>query len=189
MNREHNLKKVTVFGIIFALIIVILVSAVIFDYNNKKQTPPVVNMHLDLVDRFDSVDSLKSQSTLIALIEVTNTRTYEYEDVPFTLSNAVIKKLYKNTDADKNISSINILETGGEIDKLNYVSDGNSVFKPSDEAIVFLEKYIGPVAEDAYVIKGAYQGKFKLSGNKLIPPLEVSDGLQKINSIQELNLN
>lgn len=32
---------------------------------------------------------------------------------------------------------------------------------------MFLEKYVGPIENEAYVIKGLYQGQYKIKNNKI----------------------
>lgn len=182
MNKE-NIGTKKVFTSIFLLLVIVL--SVLIYLDSLKNDSQVVNMHLDLVEHFDSIETLKSESSLIAHVDITESKTFEYENVPFTLSKANIKKLYKGNEEK---TQINILETGGNYDKINYLSDGNAVFKKSDQAIVFLEKYIGPVTEDSYVIKGVYQGKFKFNGSNLLPPIEASGELLQVKTLQDLQL-
>ena len=58
------------------------------------------------------------------------------------------------------------------------------------EPIVFLQRYEGPIADNAYVILGGYEGKFKIDGNKVVPPIleEVSD-LNAVHTVTDLQLN
>ena len=146
-----------------------------------------VDMHLDLSESFDTVSELKENAPIIAKVNVTEAKSFDYGNVTFKLSDAKIKKVYKGDL--KNNTSISILETGGSgADGLTYLPEGNSVFASGDEAVVFLERYVGPVAEDSYVIKGVYQGKFKIKGNKVVPPAEVHGELETIQSIEDLSL-
>jgi len=63
----------------------------------------------------------------------------------------------------------------------------NPVFQRNDQAVVFLERYVGDVAKDAYVILGVYQGKFRVvDEDKLISSTGVSDQLENLTSKKEL---
>jgi len=147
---------------------------------------------------FHDVDQLHSESEYIVGVEVIETQSFYVNESPFTLSKAKINKVYKG-ELEENI--INILENGGLIEKRNYIFEENPVFNVGEQAIVYLHKYYGPAAEDAYFIRGAYQGKFKFSDNNkllsnneslenklLIPPNEVSDGLSNVKSLKDLKL-
>jgi Na+-transporting methylmalonyl-CoA/oxaloacetate decarboxylase gamma subunit len=182
----YNKKFVVVLLIILAFA-AIGISIFVSRTNASAAKDNNVNMHLDLRENFTSIKSLHDSAQLIAKVKIEGSTSYEYGNVIFTLSKADIKKVYKG-DLDKN-SVINILETGGTgNDGLEYLSDGNTVFAPGDEAVVYLEKYIGPVAEDSYVIKGVYQGKFKVKGDRLLPASETEGELKNVGTIHGLGL-
>jgi len=77
------------------------------------------------------------------------------------------------------------LETGGQIDNKEYSIEGNDVLRENEKAILFLEKYEGPVAEDAYVVLGVYQGKFKINpdNNQYIVPSGAPQFLEELKNI------
>ncbi|QDX92397.1 hypothetical protein C2W64_01370 [Brevibacillus laterosporus] len=143
----------------------------------------VVNLSGDVQENFDSIDDLKESSEVIAEVEIMKDEGFEYRNVIFTLSESKLQKVYKGDF--KEGDTLEILETGGFKDGVEYTFEGNEVLKEKDTAIVFLEKYEGPVAENAYVIKGVYQGKFIKNNDKLKTANGVSQGL-KVNNIQEL---
>ncbi|WP_173275974.1 hypothetical protein [Paenibacillus sp. NEAU-GSW1] len=180
-------------NIISVIAIVAAIIIVVFYINHLNQTKEAgsgsastVNVHFDLSEHFESVESLQESASLIARVKIKDTSSYQYGNVVFTLSDATVKKVYKG-DIEKQ-ADIRILETGGSYEGLVYIAEGNAVFAKNDEAVVFLEKYDGPVAEDAYVIKGVYQGKFKVKGDQLIPSDEVFGELQTVDSYSDLNL-
>ncbi|MEK3882447.1 hypothetical protein [Paenibacillus sp. PL2-23] len=184
-------KKVNTRALYIGMVLLILIamSFVFFVNTNKgtSQSLPTVDMHFDLVEKFDSVEELYEKSNIIAQVKVGNTNTIEYGNVAFTLSNVEIIKVFKG-DLDKK-STISILETGGTHDGLIYRAEGNAVFTKSDQAIVYLEKYEGPIADNSYVIKGVYQGKFKVNGEKITPPNEVDGNIESVKSIKDLKLH
>ncbi|MBP2114659.1 hypothetical protein [Paenibacillus silagei] len=158
-----------------------------FYHSEASKSTKNVTMHFDLTESFDSADSLEKSAPVIAKVKVNTAKSFDYGNIVFTLSDAEIQKIYKGNLT--NNTAINILETGGTgEDGLNYSVEGNAVFSKGDEAIVYLEKYVGPVAEDAYVIKGVYEGKFRLEGERIIPPEESRGNLEQVTSISDLNL-
>lgn len=73
---------------------------------------------------------------------------------------------------------------------MNYAFDGNEVFKENEKALVFLDKYTGPVADDAYVVLGVYQGKYVFTDDStLLAPKEAQGDLAKVKSIEDLGIS
>lgn len=115
-----------------------------------------------LSNSYSEVEDLKDAAEIIAEVKINSNEYIQYSETPFTLSNAEIKKLHKGElDGQK---SINILETGGVVDNVEYAFEGEKVLKKKEKAIVFLEKYEGPIKSeiDKYVIIGVYEGKYKI---------------------------
>ncbi|WP_037283206.1 hypothetical protein [Saccharibacillus sacchari] len=162
----------------------------------------VLEMSGDVAEYYETVPELIQSSDLIVEIEAEQQETVNYSDVIFTLTNSSVSKIHQG---EYNQNSIKILETGGltqvdqdgQIQNINIVFEDNPVFQIGQKAIVFLDKYEGPVAEDAYVIKGAYQGKFLINPNRSLqsqmnttseytiqPPS--NGGIQDLTQIEEL---
>jgi len=122
---------------------------------------------------------------LIAEVEIEKSDSFPYKHVVFTLSEAKLLHVYKGEV--QNDETIKILETGGYKDGTEYTFEGNKVFTEKETAIVFLEKYEGPIVDYAYVIKGGYQGKFVTDGHTGKPANGVQKGLQ-VKTMEELDL-
>lgn len=177
--RDNKLSLVIVFFIILGVVALI--------GNLNKTSDNIVNVHAtgDIIDKFTSVDALSQRAEYIVEISASNVEPLVYGDVAFTLTNGKVEKVYKGELKE---STINILETGGikEVDingdkrKVNIVFEDNEVFRPGQKAIVFIEKYKGPITDDAYVILGVFQGKFLLDGENLTPPKNGLEGIKKI---------
>lgn len=150
--------------------------------------PITSDVHGSLAESFTNVEALKNKSEIIAEVQIKDADSFHYETMTFTLSEGVVKKVYKGELNKKD--TIHILETGGRNGLEEYTFEGNKVFEEGDKAIVFLEKYEGPVAPDAYVIKGVYQGKFKIKdeNGSLEPAKHVSTKLEKVENIGDLEL-
>jgi|GEM_PF-580875 hypothetical protein len=179
--------------LVIAMIALAVVTAV-YSYNdyqskinkiNASDSAPQVQRSLSLTDEFRSIQELRDRAELIALVSVKSTKSLTVSGVTFTLSESEIKEVFKG-DAPQRV--INILETGGIDGKGNMISySDNPVFQRNDQAVVFLERYVGDVAKDAYVILGVYQGKFRVvDEDKLIPSTGVSDQLENLTSKKEL---
>jgi hypothetical protein len=179
--------------LVIAMIALAVVTAV-YSYNdyqskinkiNASDSAPQVQRSLSLTDEFRSIQELRDRAELIALVSVKSTKSLTVSGVTFTLSESEIKEVFKG-DAPQRV--INILETGGIDGKGNMISySENPVFQRNDQAVVFLERYVGDVAKDAYVILGVYQGKFRVvDEDKLISSTGVSDQLENLTSKKEL---
>lgn len=140
---------------------------------------------------YNNVDELAKDADIIADININDLEYFEYENVPFTLSKAMINEIYKGNI--NNTESINILETGGIINNVEYIIEDEKVMKKGENAIVFLQTYEGPIKPDKnkYVVLGVYQGKFKFNKNKseLVTPSPLIEGeLTEVRTIDDLNL-
>lgn len=59
-------------------------------------------------------------------------------------------------------------EVSGTINILQTKMAEDPFIKKGEKLMLFLERYEGPVAEDAYVMKGLFMGQYKIAGNTLI---------------------
>ncbi|GAB1529840.1 MULTISPECIES: hypothetical protein [Brevibacillus] len=149
---------------------------------SDKQTLKKVDVSGEVVEGFDSIKELNESAEVIAEVEINESESFQYKNVVFTLSDAKVKQVYKGDVLPENV--IKILETGGYKNGTEYTTEGNKVFETGEKAYVYLEEYEGPVAEDAYVIKGVYQGKFLEEEGQLQSPNGVAKGLQVSNESQ-----
>ncbi|REB06017.1 hypothetical protein DVB69_13855 [Sporosarcina sp. BI001-red] len=152
-----------------------------------------VHAEADIVDHFSNVEELSARAELILEVDVNSTESIDFGDLVFTVSNNTVKKVYKGNE---DMKSVSILETGG-IGRLNVngkraeanlILNDNEEFKKKDKAIVYLEKYEGPIAKDCYVILGVYQGKFKLKNTNEIVPPNSSELSKEIDQLSDLDL-
>ncbi|WP_064200817.1 hypothetical protein [Brevibacillus brevis] len=153
---------------------------------SDKQTIKKVDVSVDGVEGFDSIKKLTESAEVIAEVEINESESFQYKNVVFTRSDAKVKQVYKGDVEPENV--IKILETGGYKNGTEYTTEGNKVFETGEKAYVYLEEYEGPVAEDAYVIKGVYQGKFLEEEGQLQSPNGVAKGLQ-VNNESQLGLD
>jgi hypothetical protein len=165
--------------------IFVFLSACTSERQNNNPTR-IINASGDIEEHFDTFDDLVNGSKVIVEVKVKDSETIVYGDLPFTISTAEVKQTIKGSYNKGD--SIKILETGGKyypMDKDNkkskeeyeLVFKGVKVMNSSDSYIVFLDEYVGPITENAFVIKGVYQGKFIVENN--IVSQQTPDGHEK----------
>lgn len=178
------LKRSTI--IISVAIGLILLTAVSFtSFNYKKDYPmETVNIHADLAKEYTRIEDLKNDSEIIVEVRASEVKSFDHKNIIFTLTKAEVLNIYKG----QAVENINILETGGIQNNTNYTFFDNKVFEKNDTALLFLDKYVGPIVDDAYVILGAYQGKFLTNGDKITIPNEIKGELKNIKTISDFEL-
>ncbi|MCR2802316.1 hypothetical protein [Paenibacillus soyae] len=181
MNK-FNLKTTTYLLITLCLIIIVALFLV-SQISTKKVSRIDVSGDLSII--YNSVSEMEEDADLIVEVEVDNPNSFMYYNAAFTLSTAKIKKVHKG---DLALKEINLLETGGIVQNKEFIFEQNPVSKKKDRLLLYLQKYIGPIHNDAYVILGAYQGKFKMLDDKIIPPNNTSVALKSINDKEDLRL-
>ena len=161
-------------------------AALLFGYEkvSGERALTVVDTHASLVHDYTTVAELKQEADIIAEVQINQSQATKYKDLVFTISEAKVMKTFKGTVSD----NLNILETGGTFQDTKYMLNGNEAFSTGNKAIVFLERYEGPIAENAYVILGVYEGKFQMNGSKLTASKEISPDLNRVHSLIDLQL-
>lgn len=144
-----------------------------------------INQTGEISDGYSTIQALKSDSSLIARVNIRDVETLKYNDVIFTISNATITNVFKGNIEPR---TIRILETGGIHNNIEYVFEENKVFKRNEKAIVFLKKYKGPIVDDAYVVLGVFQGKFIEKDDKLIPSKHTIGELKTVSKLIDLKI-
>jgi len=110
----------------------------------------------EMVDNYESIDDLIKDSPVIVIGTVASGNDeFEYGEVTFALTKFKIG----NTIRGEVSGTINILQT--KLHEDPYIKNG-------DRMILFLVKYTGPVTDDAYRLKGLYQGQYTIEGTKVI---------------------
>lgn len=102
------------------------------------------------------IKELANDSELIVVGKVEKgKKTVTFSKVEFTISSLNVSETIKgNIHAN---SKINILQTSN--------LDIDPILEANEKVLLFLEKYEGSVTDDAYVIKGLYQGHYKIKND------------------------
>jgi len=111
---------------------------------------------VEMVDNYESIDDLIKDSPII-VIGVVDSDNVEliYGEVPFALTKFRVETVVRGSVPD----TINILQTKSHEDPF---------IRYGDKMILFLIKYEGPVTEDAYRLKGLYQGQYIVEGTRIV---------------------
>ncbi|KPC74654.1 hypothetical protein ADL26_09430 [Thermoactinomyces vulgaris] len=159
----------------------LLVGGIYFSFVAPKE----VEVGVSLDKQYSSVDEMKQEAQLIVEgTASTKQQGIRYQNMLFTVTDFHINKTIKGHADNK---TIRILETGG-FDGKNYLTvEGNKIMDKNQSYVLFLQKYQGSVTnQDAYVIIGAYQGKFAVDGNTISPAHKVAPAIAKLETKQDL---
>lgn len=167
----------------FTLVVAFLVVMLLAGLYTSFLAPKEMELGISVDHAYASVDEMKKDAELIVEATTLSQETIRYEGVLFTASTVQVEKVL---NGELKQEEITVLETGGFDGKNHLTMEDNRVMEPSDRYILFLEKYEGSVIDNAYVITGAYQGRFKVNGDRLEPAEHVSDRLDAIQTKQEL---
>lgn len=147
--------------------------------------PKEIDIGASIHKTYTSIQDLKNEAELIVEgTTLADQTTFSFDQVLFTHTPFQINRMYKgNVEKDR----INILETGGFDGKHHWTIEGNRIMEPNQSYILFLKKYIGPVTnEESYIVLGAYQGRFVVNGQNVLPGKEVAPSLSQIKDKQTL---
>lgn len=186
MVKSRKIK----FGIIAAVVIVVAglltaQSGVIENFSEATRQVQTVEVSGDLAIQYKSVDELKRNAEIIVRVKAEKVKSLTFQNTVFTVSTNDVQKVYKGTSVP---STLKVLETGGLIGDKNYVFESSPVLSPGEEAVLFLERYDGPITNDAYVVLGAFQGKFNATGEELTPQKNSHESLIRVHSIRDFDL-
>ncbi|MFF2878145.1 hypothetical protein ACFVR2_17670 [Gottfriedia sp. NPDC057991] len=159
----------------FHYIIMSLAAIIMFLVGWTTYKPKQLNeAPASLANEYKSIKEMAVNTPLIAQVEVlTNPSTFSYNKVLFSTNQV---KVIRNFKGAEKLSKITILDNGGVYKNIEYGIGGTPLMHIGEKYLLFLEKYVGPMMrEDAYVIKGVWQGKIKINSNDEFKYLGPSD--------------
>ncbi|MGO4548175.1 hypothetical protein AB4Z29_25640 [Paenibacillus sp. 2TAB23] len=159
-------------GIVMLIVIVTVLSGC-----SKTEEKPSPDSSSDLAVIYSSLDALKADSEFIAEVKLTGVskKLPEYEGARFSLTEVEVQDVIKGDER----------YSGQVISLIGFVP--LSTTKKSDRFVLFLHRYEGPVvSEEAYVVSGAFQGKFRIDDNANIH-YDDHDYLETAAFYKELN--
>lgn len=112
--------------------------------------------NLKLADEFSTYAELIEHSPIVVTATVvSNNDEFEYDEMTFAITEVEVTDCVRG---DLNGTTLRILQTK---------ADEDPYLKKSTEVLLFLSEYSGPVAKNAYVINGLYNGQFTIKDNAL----------------------
>ncbi len=128
--------------------------------------PPQASTALEgsLLRSYSSVTELAQASELIVVGTVIATDARPFVNMPFSVARVQISEIVKGEGR----RTVNVLQTGGLFPRSSKTSSptegvfGQRVARQGERYILFLYRYEGPVADDAYMALGEFQGRFLL---------------------------
>lgn len=162
--------KTKLLSILSIMILVVLIPVLYSNFvkmETAESDRKLVKISGSLAEDFKNLKELKKNSSVIIEVTVKESSQTTFGDVIFTISDIEVDNSLKGKY--KRGEVLRLLETGGitaDGDELAF--DGIPVVKPGEKYILFLEEYEGPITENAYVPLAVYQGKFKITGNKVV---------------------
>jgi hypothetical protein len=137
------------FFCVFLLVLIILTAC---SADNTKTSVSKVKTS----ERYESIDSLYNSSQYIVKGTVgKKIKDIEYGGVDFTITEINVNESIKGT-------------TNSKISLLQTVTDLDPTVITKSNVLLFLEKYNGPIYENAYVCKGLGQGQFIIKDNNRV---------------------
>ncbi|WP_166243371.1 hypothetical protein [Paenibacillus turpanensis] len=120
---------------------------------------------------YEALEDMADAASAIVEVELTGkSDTVKHREADFKITEATVKRVIKGDEQLKS-TTVRILEV--------------AAFGMDDHKrnVLFLEKYAGPVIDDAYIVAGVYQGKFKLDkDDKLVYDGHRNGGLKSFQS-------
>ena len=175
----------------------------------NKEGYEVGSASLSMVDSFESVEQLVERSEIVIEGEVIFNEYMDYDDIPFTISTVKILDIISEDKDEFTIGdTIKVVQTGGLYVQKDVGGDGKiftteeqkeefkkiegktieitandaPVIKKSNEVVLFLTDYDGPLGTDLYVAIGDYQGRFIVESDDYIEPQSLQVTSEQGNS-------
>lgn len=110
---------------------------------------------LAVTESFRHIDDLATRSPIVLVGKVSShPKSFEYHSVTFFESDIHVQRVYRDVSQKlKQTDTITLLQNDMEEDPL---------VKVGENVLLYLQKYEGPVIENAYRIVGLQQGHFKV---------------------------
>ncbi|MDA5561075.1 hypothetical protein PJK55_10055 [Exiguobacterium sp. MMG028] len=111
---------------------------------------------LAVTESFRHINDLATRSPVVIVGKVSShPRSFEYHSVAFFESDIHVQSIYRDVSQElKQTDTITLLQNDMEED---------SLVKVGENVLLYLQKYEGPVIENAYRIVGLQQGHFKVN--------------------------
>ncbi len=137
---------------------------------NKDQEVKTVMLVAETNKHYTTLKELKKDAPIIIEGTVIKQETIVHGDLPFTISQIQVRNSFKG-NIEKN-SMIKIIETGGiykpngkpgeDLPLVDLQLEGGTTVKAGEDFFFFLEPFVGPQVENAFIPLAIHQGKIKI---------------------------
>ncbi|WP_214780299.1 hypothetical protein [Exiguobacterium sp. s22] len=150
------------------LSIVVVAGYIMFSEMLKEEN----TSDLAVTESFRHIDDLATRSPVVIVGKVSShPRSYEYHSVTFFESYIQVERVYRDVNGQlKSADTITLLQNNMEEDPL---------VKRGETVLLYLQRYEGPVMENAYRIVGLQQGHFKVNRTGTLTSVGESNLYQK----------
>jgi len=138
--------------------------------SNKDQEIKTVMVVVEKNKHYTTLKELKKDAPIILEGTIIKQETIVHGDLPFTISQIEVRDSLKGK-IEKN-SMIKIIETGGiykpngkpgeDLPLVNLQLEGGITVKEGEDFFFFLEPFVGPQVENAFIPLAIHQGKIKI---------------------------
>ena len=156
---------------------------------NKDQEIKSVMGVFEKTKHYTTLKELKKDAPIIIEGTVIKQETIVHEDLPFTISQIEVRNTFKGK-IEKN-SIIKIIETGGiykpngkpgeDLPLVNLQLEGGTTVKEGEDFFFFIEPFVGPQVENAFIPLAIHQGKIKIDKDS---KKVVQSGSEKFSDIR-----
>lgn len=147
------MKKASILAILLTAFTVSGISYLGYEYYSFKTQKSAI------LPSYNSINILAESTPTVIKCKVSGRSTnFNYDNLGFIKTQVDIKDIYRD---DYN------LKKGDKITILQSDINEDPVINKNDDLVLFIEKYEGPITNDAYVIKGCMQGHFTVKNNKI----------------------
>lgn len=158
-----------VLGVMSAALVVAMLSNAAFSVSPGRVR---ADMQSSLVRSYHSLQAVTMDAELVVLARVVATEQRPFGHFPFTLASVEVTQTIKGAAP----TNLRVLQTGGtsipmkdgSIAEGEATYQGVPVTRPGENYLFFLRTYKGPIASDAFIVLGEFQGKFKVGDDQRI---------------------
>ncbi|WP_028594694.1 hypothetical protein [Paenibacillus assamensis] len=151
------MKKIVITLLLFAMVSISMTACGKEEHTaNYKEGHSVNYDNALLATHYNALEELAYDAGLIIEAELTGkTKEIPFRSTRYKLTEVKVKKVIKG-DIALNSNVVQLLEIA------------SLSMDPHKNNILFLDKYEGPVTNDAHVVVGLYQGRFKINDDNLV---------------------
>lgn len=189
----NTMRGVFMYG--FATFLLLSIFYIAIESKNNAPEPSEFTESFDapveVVKKFTSLNELVSDSKLIALVQPLPQEISEapkYKGLLFSVTPMKLLKVLKGQEPEG--TNINVLQfIGGQVQGKLRGFDGKELMNNKQKYFLFLDRYEGPLANDAWVVIGVWQGRLVVRGDGSLAYVGESSDIELNTYFNNMTLN